>query len=126
MRYHPDDLLSFMIEGDKYYAAKDVIVKGATERVFTRVLLEGEINLYHQRTDKEYSYYLEKDEGSLIGLVNRDREYERKSNWIYEGYSTYEEAKIPEFRDTLYTLFQDSKEVQQQVAPHWSYQPGTH
>lgn len=115
VRYHPEDLRSFKIGEDKYYAAKVVSVKGKPERVFTEVLLEGDINLYHQRTDKEYSYYLEKDEGSLIGLVNRDREYERESNWFSRGYSTYEEAKIPEFRDTLYNLFEDSKEVQRQV-----------
>ncbi len=115
VRYHPDDLRSFKIGEDKYYAAKVVSVKGKPERVFTQVLLEGDINLYHQRTDKEYSYYLEKEEGSLIGLVNRDREYERESNWFSRGYSTYEEAKIPEFRDTLYNLFEDSKAVQQQV-----------
>lgn len=115
VRYHPDDLLSFRIGEDKYYAAKDVNVKGKTERVFTQVLLEGDINLYHQRTDREYSYYLEKDEGSLIGLVNLDREYVRESNWISKGYSTYDEAKVPLFRDTLYNLFEDSKEVQSQV-----------
>lgn len=115
VRYHPEDLRSFKIGEDKYYAAKVVSVKGKPERVFTEVLLEGDINLYHQRTDKEYSYYMEKDEGALIGLVNRDREYERESNWVYRGFSTYEEAKIPEFRDTLYNLFEDSKEVQRQV-----------
>lgn len=115
VKYYPEDLKAYHHSGGKYYASKDVTVKGEKKQVFTRVLLEGDINLYHQRKDKEYSYYMEKKEGDLIPLVNRDREYVRQSNWTYTGYRTYAESKIPEYKDTLYDLFSDSRLVQSQV-----------
>lgn len=115
VKYYPSDLQSYQIYGGKYYVAKDVTVKGEETRVFTLVLLEGDLNLYHQRDDKEISYFIEKDPGELIALVNRDREFELKSNWEYYGYTSYSDWKIPEYRDTLYDLFSDSREVQSQV-----------
>ncbi len=99
----------------KYYAAKDVSVKGKIKRVFTLVLVEGELSLYHQTKDKEFSYYLETDSGELIPLVNRDRNFKGQSDWIYKGYTTYNEAKIPIYKDTLYDFFSDTKRVQDQV-----------
>jgi len=115
VKYYPNDLISYQITGEIYYAAKDVISKGEHKRVFTQVLLEGDLNLYHQPEDKENSYFLEKESGTLIPLVNRDRDFDRDSNWKYRGYTTYEEAKIPEYKDTLYYLFRDSRVVQSQV-----------
>jgi hypothetical protein len=115
VKYYPNDLQSYQIQGGKYYVAKDVTVKGENKRVFTLVLLEGDLNLYHQRDDREISYFIEKDPGELIALVNRDREFELKSNWGYYGFTSYSDWKIPEYRDTLYDLFSDSRVVQSQV-----------
>lgn len=115
VRYYPADLRSYQHAGGKYFASKEVTVKGENKKVFTQVLLEGDINLYHQREDKEISYFLETGEGNMIPLVNRDRGYERQSNWTYNGYRTYAEAKIPEYKDTLYYLFRDTRVVQTQV-----------
>lgn len=115
VKYYPEDLISYQIAGEIYYASKDVIRKGKPEKVFTQVLLEGDLNLYYQKEDKEYTYYIEKGGGNLIPLVNRDREFERQSNWTYYAPKTYAEAKIPEYKDTLYDLFSDIGIVQSQV-----------
>jgi len=115
IKYYPQDLKSYQIAGGVYYASKEVVVKGENKQVFALVLLEGDLNLYHQREDKENSYFIQKDKGELIALVNKDREYEIKSNWRYDGFTTYEQAKIPIYKDTLYDLFQDNRVVQGQV-----------
>ncbi len=115
VKYNPSEIKSYQIAEGKYYAAKDVKVKGENKRVFTQVLLEGELSLYHQTKDKEYSYYLETENGELISLVNRDRDFRGQSDWIYKGYTTYNDAKIPIYKDTLYDLFSDTKQVQDQV-----------
>ena len=115
VKYYPGDLLSYQHAGGKYFDTKLVSVKGENKQVFTQVLLKGDINLYHQREDKETSYFLEKGGGDLIPLVNRDREFERQSNWTYPGNRTYAESKIPEYKDTLFYLFSDISTVQSQV-----------
>jgi hypothetical protein len=80
IKYYPQDLKSYQIAGGVYYASKEVLVKDEIKQVFALVLLEGDLNLYHQREDKENSYFIQKDQGELIALVNRDREYEITSN----------------------------------------------
>jgi len=115
VKFTPNEIKSYMMAGGKYYASKDVTVKGVQKQVFTRVLLEGDLGLYQKNKDDEVSYYLETAEGELIGLENRNRSFNRESNWVYRGYTTYEESKIPLYKDTLYSLFSDSREVQNQV-----------
>jgi len=115
VKYYPEDLISYQHAVGKYFETKLVSVKGQDKQLFTQVLLKGDINLYHQRKDKEISYYLEKRGGDFIPLVNRDREFERESNWRYKGYTTYEESKIPEYKDTLFYLFSDISTVQSRV-----------
>lgn len=115
VKYDAHAIKSYQIPGGKYYAAKDVSVKGKNKRVFTLVLVEGELSLYNQKKDKEFSYYLETDSEELIPLVNRDRDFRGQSDWIYKGYTTYDEAKIPIYKDTLWDFFSDTKKVQDQV-----------
>lgn len=115
-KYYPEDIKSYGFTGDGQYESRIVVIKGQSELVFARVLLEGPVNLYYHGKNKEVLYHLEKeDNGEVIELVNRDREIELESNWTYNIFRTYEESKIPEYKNTLYFLFEDSQEAQKQV-----------
>ena len=115
-KYYPGEIKSYGFTDDDYFESREVMIKGKPVQVFARVLLEGPMNLYYHGKNKEVLYHIEKeDDGEVVELANRDREVELESNWTYNIYRSYAEAKIPEYKNTLYFLFEDSEAARNQV-----------
>ncbi len=116
VNYTPDQILSYHIEDGSFYSAGDYFHKGELNRVFAEVLLDGNLTLSHYGKNKEMAYYLEMEEGFPVGLINKELNVDRKSDFGYYAYSNTTEVKIPVYRDTLFSLFYDSKKIRNQVA----------
>lgn len=111
IRYYPDDIKSYIFNGDKYYSSKSFLVKGEYKNVFSEVLLEGEYSLFFCYKNKQVRYAIQKKNEALIALPN----YEKRLNTYYGShtlsmrkgnyYSDYS------FVDTLAALFKDSPKV---------------
>jgi hypothetical protein len=129
VKYYPKDIKSYRFIGDKYYSAKEVLIKGEYRFVFVDVLLEGKLNLYYTHKNKELEYYLEKD-GKLIGLLNKkvnlpissESLYGLMNNQTYKPvYSdkyynqTSTDVYVDVYKDSLFTVFKDSEKVRNQV-----------
>ncbi|MEX0598301.1 MAG: hypothetical protein WD512_17570 [Candidatus Paceibacterota bacterium] len=129
-RYYPGDIKSFRFTGDKYYSSKEVLRNSEYRKVFTDVLLEGKVNLYHYWKNNEMSFYLERDTGNLIGLLNQRALIPIAYDSLYElsnskstthpfsvKYSDRSNTRvnIEFYKDTLYSVFSDSEKVKNLV-----------
>jgi hypothetical protein len=112
IRYYPDEIKSYRYINGKYYDAKKIFFKDDYRSVFTDVLLKGEINLYYFRKNKEMEYYIEKEDGNLIGLINKEVPV-RPRSYIY--YNEFNAVYISIYKDTLYSVFSDCEKVQNQL-----------
>ncbi len=114
-KYYPREISAYGSLRDKYYRTGRVDFKGERRYVFINVLLEGDVNLYYYWKDRIKSYYIEKDEGVFKELLNVDLELQQRSDGGHMAYSNYTEIKIPIYRDTLLSVFQESESIQRQV-----------
>lgn len=115
VEYHPGYIQSYQITGDKYYSSQQFFFNGELATVFADVLLEGEISLYYFRKNKKLSYYVEKKDGTRIGLINAELNLQRNSEYGDIGDSNIVAATLPVFRDSLKHLFADDSEIQDQL-----------
>ena len=123
IRYYPGDIKAYRFIGDKYYSTKEVLINSKYIPVFTDVLIEGKVNLYHHWRNEEMSFYLEKESGNPIGLLYKKAVIPVSSDSLKglaknEGISTSYSAKysnqnhtsvnIEYFKDTLRSIFANS------------------
>jgi hypothetical protein len=128
-KYYPKDIKSYRFIGDKYYSSREFFFNDGYNYVFADVLLEGKLNLYYFRKNKELEYYLEKDTCS-IGLLNKKVVIPVSSEGLYglQNSEMYSQVYSEEFRnrtntsvyvdlykDTLMSVFSDCRKIQQQV-----------
>lgn len=114
VKYTPGDIQSYQITGEKYYMASEFFQDQILGRHFAEVLLEGSVSLYHFKKNKNVAYYVEKEKGILVGLINEHFQLGRETvdPASYYAYSTYYDVKFPFYRDTLSVMFSDSKRIQ--------------
>ncbi len=113
IKYSPVEIKSYWFAGDKRYSAQNTFIKKEYKPSFFDVLLEGSINLYYCRKNQDMSYYLEKDQGQLIGLRN---EKILKPTHIDDDRVWHEQlVNSNAYIDTLYALFKDCKNIQGQL-----------
>jgi hypothetical protein len=111
-KFRPSDIKAYRFNGGKYYSAQQINNDDSTEYVFLDVLLESKINLYYNLRNKEVSYYIKRDTGSLIGLEKI--EFYKPRPLVYGATSyKYTGIQINFYKDTLYSLFSDCKKIQQ-------------
>lgn len=116
IKYRPEDIKAYRMLDDKYYVSRQVDVKGEYKYVFIDVLLKGEVSLYHHRKNKTMSYFIEKRNSNMIGLVNEEvlLRYKHDDNVAVLYSPTYVfQNKI--YKDTLRSVFSDSERIQEQV-----------
>jgi hypothetical protein len=114
IQYFPDDIIAYEISEDKVYISREISNGKEIKTCFLEVLLKGELSLYFYYNTSFPQYYIENQEGDLIGLTNQDNynaflQYEYPPNWrAYKiGSSVY--------KDTLFYLFQDCIPVLNQL-----------
>jgi hypothetical protein len=130
VRYLPGDIKSYRFIGEKYYSSQEVLSNQEYKVVFTEVLLEGSVNLYHSRKNNELAYYLDKGDGRLIGLLNKKAEVPISSAGLFglqneRTYAVINSEKfdnqlntsvyIDIYKDTLFSVFRESEKVQNQI-----------
>jgi hypothetical protein len=113
VKYYPGDIKSYSFIGDKYYSSKNLLIKDRYRPVFTDVLLEGKINLYYYRKNKEIKYYLEREGGNLISLLNKEVRIPIDSEVLHNQLNIA--IYVEFYKDTLYSVFSDCKKVQNQL-----------
>jgi len=117
IKYYPADIKAYRFINDKYYASKKVFIRGESRYVFVDVLVEGKINLYNYRKTKNMTYYIEKKDSNMIGLVYKVITLYSKSKSPFNRliYSHEYDLKYTPFLDTLYYLFRDCEKIQKKL-----------
>ena len=107
-KYYPSDIKSYRFQNGNYYFSHEVFFRNEYKSVFIEVLLEGSVSAYYDRRNKNMAFYLEKDDGNLIGLENKEVSTS-PHNILYNQYS--HDVTMKTYLDTLQTIFKDSKPV---------------
>ncbi len=130
VNYLPGEIKSYRFIGDKYYSSQEVFINNEYKYAFTDVLLEGKLNLYHYRKNSEMAYYLEKQDGSLVGLLNKRAKVQFSSEELYGiqnpdkkipanserfGNQMNAEVYLDIYKDTLFFAFNESEKVRDQL-----------
>lgn len=116
VRYRPEDIKGYRMLDDKYYVSKTVYFRGKHRTIFVDVLLKGEVSLYHNWRNRDLSYYIEKKDSDMVGLINEEVmvRYKPEGN-VAVLYSPTYILSNKLYRDTLQSLFSDSKKLQDQI-----------
>ena len=116
VRYRPEDIKAYHMLNDKYYESKSVYYRGKYRTIFVDALLKGEVSLYHNWRNRDLSYYIEKKDSDMVPLINEEvmLRYKPEGNVAVLYSPTYILSnKI--FRDSLRSVFYDSKKVKDQI-----------
>jgi len=114
--YLPGEIKGYLMYRDKYYVSKQVADKDGSKYIFMEVLIEGPVNLYHDRKSTEKAFYIQKKDSNLILLENEEVQlrYKPEEN-IAVLYSPTYILHNRIYRDTLRYVFRDSKKISNQV-----------
>lgn len=106
----PGQIKGYRMYKDKYYASKQTQGKDGNKYIFMEVLVEGPVSLYHDRKSTERAFYIQKKDGDLIPLQNKEVQlrYKPEEN-IAVLYSPTYILHNRIYRDTLRYVFRDSK-----------------
>jgi hypothetical protein len=130
IKYHPADINAYWFDADKKYKTNEVFKDDETTKVFTEVLLEGNVSLFHYWKNKEQAFYIQKKGDNLIGLLNKKVVLPISSEGLYglennisripvvseSSYNKFNSSVYSEiYKDTLYSFFKDSKDLQNQT-----------
>jgi hypothetical protein len=114
--YLPGQIKAYRMFKDKYYVSKAVDHKQGIQYRFVEVLLEGPVNLYHDRKSAEKAFYIQKKDGDLIPLS-----YEESQSNYSPGLNEPDKY-IPThllqnrlYQDTLRYFFKDAKPISDRV-----------
>lgn len=112
VKYRPEEIKAYRMDDDKYYVSKQVEAIDQNKYVFIDVLIKGKVNLYHHRKSKNMAFYIQKEDGDLIGLANVEvpLHYKHEQN-VATLYSPTYILHNKIFRDTLYSVFSDSEKI---------------
>lgn len=108
--YLPGEIKGYRMYDDKYYVSKPVAGNEAGKYRFMEVVIEGAVNLYHDRKSTQTAFYIQKKDGELIPLTYEvgQLRYKPEEN-ISVIYSPTYTIHNRVYKDTLRYLFQDSK-----------------
>lgn len=114
--YLPGEIKGYRMLDDKYYVSKPIDTKEGTKYKFIEVIIEGPVNLYHDRKSSEKAFYIQKKDEPLLPLVYEvgQLRYKPEDNAKVIYSPTYTvHNRI--YQDNLYNLFSDSKKIQARV-----------
>jgi hypothetical protein len=126
-KYYPGEIISYRFDNDKYYQSNIVSDGNNSRNVFTEVLVKGKISMFYYLKNSKMAYYIEKENGELIGLLNKEVKVpitedlmDKKVNY-YNIYDIYEYQNnnlflnIDIYKDTLYSILEGHKNLQNQL-----------
>lgn len=116
VKYNASELKSYHLFDYKKYVSKYIFTKQEFKNQFIEVLLESNINLYYFHKNKDVTYYAEKQNNKLIGLVN-ERFVSTRSKGSYNSDHTWQEIEIenPIYIDTLFSMMKDKENIVSQL-----------
>lgn len=88
VKYTPEDILTYRMEGSKYYVAQSLPDNG--KKVFLEYLIEGQIDLFFYRSTEGDHYLIQDNNNELVEL------YDKKT-------TVYKEGKRYELKSRKYT-----------------------
>jgi hypothetical protein len=113
-KFYPNEIKAYRFSNDKYYKSLNIFLKNGYRWVFAEVLLESEINLYYYWDGHDTKYFINKD-SNLLGLINRDICVNYKGEYGTRVYNKLVWITIKAYKDTLISIFKDSKNIQDKV-----------
>lgn len=115
VKYAPGDISAYQIQGESYYVHSDYSLEGDSTPFFSIVLLEGELSLYHNRKNRRMAYCIQKQDSNPVVLCNKEVLVQRESYLLSYANSNTNSFMVPVYRDSLRSLFRESKKTQNQV-----------
>lgn len=114
--YLPGEIKGYRMLDDKYYVSKPVGENEGTKFKFIEVIIEGPVNLYHDRRSSERAFYIQKKDGDLVPLLYEEGQlrYKPEEN-IAVIYSPMYTLHNRIYQDSLYQFFEGSKAIQARV-----------
>jgi hypothetical protein len=111
--YSAKEISGYRFESGNQFRAGRFSVKGLTKPLFAEVLVQGKISLLHSWGNKEMSYFIRKENGKLVGLMNKENQ-----NKLLVS-SAGEQARFPRFislyRDSLSSIFSDDSLIRNEL-----------
>ncbi|MCB8998996.1 MAG: hypothetical protein H6540_02860 [Bacteroidales bacterium] len=129
-KYTPDEILSYGFEKGNIYQTKELSFKGSYRKVFTDVLIKGDVSLFEFSRNREMRFILQKkDEESVVllnqkvnlpvsaeslyGLMNSDRYSPANSDRIdNQANSSF---YLDVYKDSIVRLFRDDENILDQI-----------
>lgn len=112
----PGQIKGYKMYKDKYYVSKQAEGKDGSKYTFMEVLVEGPVSLYHNRKSTEKAFYIQKKNGDLIPLQNKEVQLRIKPEQnIAVLYSPTYILHNRIYRDTLRYVFKDSEVIKNEV-----------
>lgn len=106
-RYYPQDILSYRMNGDKYYVSRKLDASSLNRNCFMEVLIAGEVNLLYYYKNAELLYYLEMENGRTVGLKNLEYSAgEPYSDYLPVNWNAYVPGTVV-YKDSLFLLFRE-------------------
>jgi hypothetical protein len=113
VRYSPKDLKFYRFDKDKCYASHTIFHNNEYKKVFTEVLVKGNVNLLYYWGNKETSFFIQRGNGPMIGLLDREGIISPATTKLIDPKKALLFYDI--YKDTLFTFFRDSKETLDKV-----------
>ncbi len=112
--YTANEILAYKFMDGKAYRAMEVFQNDKYQQAFVEVLLEGKVNLYHFWNRSVMNYFIEKENGRPIGLLNELYTVEKPSADFYTR-AEYRTFQIETYKDSLESLFNGCKALEQKI-----------
>jgi len=128
--YLPGEIKSYRFIGGSYFVTQKMQDKSTYKSVFSEVLIDGKIKMYHYSRNNELAFYIDKGDGNLIGLLNKRTEVPIAADGLYaiqngihyvpinsEKYDNQLNTAIylDIYKDTLFSIFYESEKVRDQI-----------
>jgi hypothetical protein len=115
--YYPADLKSFRFTNGNYYIPQEIRYNDSTLRIFTEVLLDGNLCLTTTNKTGETKYYITNTAGVIYGLP----ELKKRANRSYYYHVSLDPSiSLENYKDTLAILFRSSRRISQYI-PYVDY-----
>jgi hypothetical protein len=105
VKYSAKEIGGYRFDNGNQFKAGRFNVKGLTRPIFAEVLVNGKITLLHNRGNREMSFYIQKENGKLVGLMNKENQ-----NKLLVS-AAGEQSKFPRFialyKDSLSAIFSE-------------------
>lgn len=113
--YHPSDIKAYNIDNSKHFVSTQTPDLKDEQALFMEVLVEADVNLYYRRNGKKTRFYIQKENGKLVGLENDfgivrfDKDFTKvtTSNSYYVDFEIY--------KDSLYVFFDKTESIRMKL-----------